>query len=198
MTTLQYTKINTSLLKSVYKIFIVVYSFYMVFFTQVFALQADAPDGEKPFREIRVINPITTQTQEEEIDERVRKIASYYERYELPLARNAQDFVEFADKYGIDWRLVAAIGMIESTGGKHACSTASYSAFGWGSCKIHFSSYRESIDVISKNLAGKNEKTAKYYAGKDIRGILEAYNPPSVVPDYADRVMRQMEVIDSM
>jgi hypothetical protein len=182
--------------KNFYKIFIISYSFYMVFFTQVFALQAEAPTGDKPFREVEVVYTHINKKTEE--DTRIEKISSYYNRFNLPLAKNAKDFVYFADKYEIDWRLVAAIGMIESTGGKHACSKVSYSAFGWGSCKINFSSYKESIDVISKNLAGKNKKTAKYYAGKDIKGILEAYNPPSIVPDYADKVMHEMEIIASM
>ena len=47
------------------------------------------------------------------------------------------------------------------------------------------------------NLAGKNPNTAQYYADKDIRGILESYNPPHIVADYADKVMRQMEIIDN-
>ena len=140
---------------------------------------------------------ILSRLDESNIDERILKIESFYNRYDLPLADNAADFVASADEYGIDWRLVAAIGMIESTGGKFACETADYSAFGWGSCKINFDSYTESIDVVSMNLAGKNPNTAQYYADKDIRGILESYNPPHIVADYADKVMRQMEIIDN-
>mgnify|MGYP001224666952 FL=1 len=109
----------------------------------------------------------------------------------------AEHFVVAAEKYDIDWRLVAAIGMIESTGGKFACQTADYSAFGWGSCKIDFDSYEESIDIISMNLGGHNPKTASFYKGKDLRGILESYNPPHIVPDYADKVMREMKKISS-
>lgn len=130
--------------------------------------------------------------------EQAAKIDRYYSRYNLPLAGHGLAMVLAAEKYDIDWRLVAAIGMIESTGGKFACKKAKYSAFGWGSCKINFSSYEESIDVISKNLGGHNSATAKHYAGKDLRGILESYNPPSVVPNYANKVMKQMDIIAAM
>ena len=128
----------------------------------------------------------------------VKKIDAYYAKYNLPLEGYGKNFVESARQYGIDWRLIAAISFIESTGGKHACKGATYSAFGWGSCKIDFDSYEQAIDVVSKNLGGHNPNTAKYYAGKDLRGILESYNPPSIVPDYADKVMKQMEIIESM
>ena len=109
----------------------------------------------------------------------------------------AEHFVDAAEAYDIDWRLVAAIGFIESTGGKFACKTADYSAFGWGSCKIDFDSYAESIDVISMNLGGHNPKTARYYAGKDVRRILWSYNPDTIRAGYGDMVINQMEIIAS-
>ncbi len=163
----------------------------MVFSSHAFALQAEAPLGASALslEEIQKHKEKNTPV----IDDRVQKIERYFNRYHLPLAQEARWFVESADRYGIDWRLVASIGMIESTGGKFACKKVSYNAFGWGSCRYGFNSYREAIDVISKNLAGKNPKTAHHYAQKDTRGILEAYNPPSVVPDYADKVMREMD-----
>lgn len=186
---------DSSFTKMSYRLFIIFYSIYMAFSSQVFALQVEAPLGSKSFKEIYF--PSEEVKDEIIIDPRIEKIAAFYNRYDLPLAANAADFIRFADFYEIDWRLVAAIGMIESTGGKNACSTAKYSAFGWGSCKINFDSYADSIDVISRNLAGKNPNTAQYYAGKDIRGILESYNPPHIVADYADQVMKQMEIIDN-
>ncbi len=186
--------LHSSFAKNSYKLLILFYSFYMVFSSQAFALQADAPTGVSLFEDIILKNSFNDDVF---IDDRIQKIESFYNRYDLPLADNATDFIESADRYGIDWRLVAAIGFIESTGGKYACSTAKYSAFGWGSCKIDFDSYTESIDVISRNLAGENPNTAQYYAEKDIRGILESYNPPHIVPDYADKVIKQMEIIDN-
>lgn len=172
----------------------------MIFSSRVFALQVEAPVEKASFSYLIADEKIKNhfiKDQKNMVDQvRINKIRSYYNRYNLPLAAHAEDFVRSANKYDIDWRLVAAIGMIESTGGKFACSTAKYSAFGWGSCKIDFDSYEQSIDVISKNLAGKNPNTSHYYAGKDIRGILWSYNPDTIRAGYGDMVMRQMEIID--
>jgi hypothetical protein len=130
------------------------------------------------------------------VSERAAKIDAFYiAKGDLPLAGHGRAMVEAADQYGIDWRLVAAIGFIESTGGKHACKRVSYSAFGWGSCKIDFSSYEESIDVISKNLGGHNPRTATHYQGKTLSGILDAYNPAHIRPNYKKLVTGTMDTI---
>lgn len=192
--------VTSTFAQNVYKSFIIIYSFYISFSAQVFALDAEAPLGGESFKQIIVDDTAALERKirkdQELLDaKRIAKIHAYFARYNLPLKDEAEHFVHAANEHGIDWRLVAAIGFIESTGGKFACSTADFSAFGWGSCKISFDSYQESIDVISMNLGGHNPKTESYYGGKDIRGILEAYNPPEIVPDYADKVMRQMEII---
>ena len=172
----------------------------MAFSSHAFALQAEAPLGAPSFliNEVQVPVEKKISVKIPVIDERIQKIEKYFDRYHLPLTKEARWFVESADRYGIDWRLVASIGMIESTGGKFACKNVGYNAFGWGSCKYGFHSYQEAIDFISKNLAGQYEKTKHHYAGKDTRGILEAYNPPSIVPDYADKVMREMDRMAKM
>jgi len=165
-------------------------------------LTAEAPLGGESFRQILFDDTAALERKmREDVEklhlERITKIESYYARHNLPLQGEAEHFITAAKEHGIDWRLVAAIGFIESTGGKFSCQTADYSAFGWGSCNINFDSYAESIDVISMNLGGHNPNTEYFYKDKDIRGILESYNPPSIVPDYADQVMRQMDIIGS-
>lgn len=127
------------------------------------------------------------------VAERAQKIDAYFVDKDMPLAGHGLAMVTAADKYDIDWRLIAAISVIESTGGKHACKKVKYSAFGWGSCKINFSSYEESIEVISKNLAGENPKTAHHYDGKDTIGILSAYNQER--SDYKKIVLATMNAI---
>ena len=185
---------------NVYKTLIIIYSAYISIAAPALALDADAPLGGQSFAQILFDDTAAlareASQQQAMLDaERVGKIRSYYARYDLPLQHEAENFVAAADKYDIDWRLVAAIGFIESTGGKFACSTADYSAFGWGSCKIDFDSYTDSIDVISMNLGGHNPNTAKYYAGKDVKGILNMYNPNTIRDNYDGMVMEQMEII---
>ncbi len=130
------------------------------------------------------------------VAERAAKIDAFYiSKGDLPLAGHGLAFVQAADKYGIDWRLVPAIGLIESTGGKYACKKVTYSAFGWGSCKINFGSYEESIDVISKNLGGHNPNTARYYTGKTTKEIIDVYNPDHIRPNYDKLVLAAMDKI---
>ena len=184
-------------LTNVYKILIITYSFYIAFSSQVFALEADAPLGGQSFAQLLLDDTAALErSMRQREDERVAKIRAYYARYNLPLQHEAEHFIESADEHGIDWRLVAAIGFIESTGGKFACKNASYSAFGWGSCKIDFDSYAESIDVISMNLGGHNPNTARFYKDKTVKQILQAYNPDHIRPGYTNMVMRQMDIIE--
>lgn len=194
---------KNAFIKHAYKLSIIIYSLYITFSAQVFALEAEAPLGGQSFKQIMFDDTAALERKmredaEKQRQERIEKIESYYARYDLPLQHEAEHFVLSAEEYGIDWRLVAAIGFIESTGGKHACQTAEYSAFGWGSCKINFDSYAESIDVISWNLGGHNPNTDHwYYQGQDHKELLETYNPPNIRPDYAFLVMREMDIIAS-
>ena len=194
--------ITSTFLINVYKTLIIIYSVYISFSAPVFALDADAPLGGESFSQILFDDTSAlarAALQDHEILdlERTEKIRSYYARYNLPLQHEAEHFITAANKYDIDWRLVAAIGFIESTGGKFACETADYSAFGWGSCNIDFDSYADSIDIISMNLGGHNPNTARYYAGKDVKGILNMYNPNHIRANYDAMVMKQMDIISN-
>lgn len=127
-------------------------------------------------------------------EERSAKIDAYYAKYDLPLAGYGMRMVLASEKHGLDWRLIPAIAMRETTGGKFACKN---NPFGWGSCKIGFADFGEAIDTVTEHLAGNNPRTAHYYEGKDVKEILVTYNPPSIVPKYADQVMNIMEVIEN-
>lgn len=134
-----------------------------------------------------------------EREERAAKIDAYFAKGNMPLAGYGMKMVLEAEKHGVpDWRLIPAIAVRESTGGINACETASYSAFGWGSCKISFKSYDHAIEVLATNLGGDNPKTARYYDNKSVEQILKVFNPPSVVPKYAQQVMAIMDKIEGM
>lgn len=101
-----------------------------------------------------------------------------------------------ADKNDLDWRLLPAIAVRESTGGKNACKKVKFSRFGFGSCKWGYESSDKEIEVVARNLGGNNPKTARHYGGaKTIKELLQKYNPPSIVPTYAAEVMRIMDSI---
>ena len=122
-------------------------------------------------------------------------IDGYFKAHNTPLFGTGMKMALEARKNGLDWRLLPAIAMIESTGGKFACKNASHSFFGWGSCKISFSSDEEAIEIVAWNLGGNNPATASYYADKTTKEILRKYNPPHIVPNYTAKVIRVMNII---
>ncbi|MDQ3244972.1 MAG: hypothetical protein M3P22_01305, partial [bacterium] len=136
-----------------------------------------------------------TTTKADILELRAKAIDSYFSERDMPLAGYGAKMVKEADINDIDWRLIPAISVRESTGGKFACKKVKFSAFGWGSCKINFKSYDESIEILAKNLGGNNPKTAHYYDNKTTEQILKKYNPDSIVPGYSKQVIKIMNSI---
>ena len=121
-------------------------------------------------------------------------IDTYFKNHDMPLEGTGMAFILVAEKYGIDWNLLPAIAVRESSGGKQACG---YNPFGWGSCKLHnFISYEQAIEALGKNLGGASKNTAKYYAGKSSKEKLYNYNG-TVVPTYPDEVLAIMKSIET-
>jgi hypothetical protein len=123
-------------------------------------------------------------------DQRVVKLQAYLESHNSPLAPYADVFVEKADQYGLlDWKLVAAISGVESTFGK-AIPYNSYNAYGWANGKYSFSSWEESIDVVTKTL-----KFNYMNKGLDtVEKIAPVYAPPSTT--WGNNVKFFMKQID--
>lgn len=92
-----------------------------------------------------------------ELDGRTEKIRQFMEKYNSPLEPYAQDFIEAADKYGLDYRLLPAIAMQES----NLCRVIPINSnncwgFGiYGGKVTRFDDYKEAIYTISKTLATK-------------------------------------------
>ncbi len=127
-------------------------------------------------------------------DQKAKIIDTYFKERSMPLYGTGKTFVLVAEKYGLDYRLLPAIAIRESSGGKAACG---YNPFGWGSCKMHnFHSYEESIEALGKNLGGARQSTARYYAGKTVKEKLYYYNG-TVVPTYPDEVLAIMDKIEA-
>ncbi|MHB1117918.1 MAG: hypothetical protein ACYCZ7_00085 [Minisyncoccota bacterium] len=124
--------------------------------------------------------------------ERADKIDAYFAKRSMPLEGYGAKMIAEAEKNDIDWRLLPAIAIKESTGGKFACG---YNPFGWGSCKIKFKSFDAAIETVAKNLGGNNPTTARYYQGTTTKEKLHHYNG-SVVPTYTAEVMEFMKLIE--
>lgn len=107
-------------------------------------------------------------------DSRVKIVENYLKRYDSPMADNASDFIYYADKYDLDWRLVLAIAGVESTYGKQI-PPFSYNGWGWGvygDNVIRFKSWKEGIQTVSQGL---RERYMDKWGGKDIYQIGSIY-----------------------
>lgn len=124
--------------------------------------------------------------------EHARKIDAYYAKRNMPLEGYGAKMIAEAENNGLDWRLLPAIAIKESTGGKFDCYN---NPFGWGSCKIKFSSYNEAIKTVARNLGGNNPNTAQYYKDKTTEEKLHHYNNV-VVPTYTAEILEFMELIE--
>lgn len=86
--------------------------------------------------------------------DRAEVLKLFLERYNSPLAKNADTFVLVADKYNLDYRLLPAISCMESTCGNKIIP-GSYNAWGWGiygSNAIFFESFDEGIETVGKGI----------------------------------------------
>ncbi len=141
---------------------------------------------------------VTNDAVDQKLKDQVAKakaIDAYFEARDMPLEGTGMKMVLEAEKNDLDWRLLPAIAVRESTGGKFDCKRVTNNPFGWGSCKIGFKSNDLAIETVARNLGGNNPKTAHHYDDKTTIQILHAYNPPSIIPRYAQQVMSIMKVI---
>lgn len=95
----------------------------------------------------------------QQVDKRAQVLQAYLAQFNSPLQYQAQNFIEAADVYGLDWKLVAAIAGVESTFGKFipggTGSYTSFNAWGWGvygDQAIYFRSWKEGIYTVSQGL----------------------------------------------
>jgi len=107
-------------------------------------------------------------------DYRVENLRNFLIQFNSPLAPYAQDFVTFADANGLDYRLVPSISGVESTFGK-AIPSNSFNAYGWANGNYSFSSWSDSISVVSQTL--RTEYIEK--GANSLNKIARRYAPPS-------------------
>lgn len=121
------------------------------------------------------IKEVTSQTSVS--DGRVSALEKFFDDYDSPLEPHAQLIVDLADKYGMDYRLVPAIAMKESTL-CHKIPKNSHNCWGYGiyGDKVtRFENYEEAITTVSKGLGER-------YVGiglVDPYEIMTKYNPVS-------------------
>ncbi|MBI2595773.1 glucosaminidase domain-containing protein [Candidatus Daviesbacteria bacterium] len=87
------------------------------------------------------------------LDNRAIVLKDYLEKHNSPLQYHSQDFIDAADTYHLDWKLVPAIAGVESTFGK--AIPGGYNGWGWGvygNQALEFESWNDGIHTVSQGL----------------------------------------------
>jgi hypothetical protein len=117
-------------------------------------------------------------------DPRLETLRNFFQQGDCPAADLAEVFLEAADAYDLDWRLLPSLSFIETTGGKAARNN---NMFGWDSGRTKFTTAAAGIHAVGYNLANSDT-----YRGKKLESLLATYNP---YPDYARKVKSVMRSI---
>lgn len=92
--------------------------------------------------------------QEKQIDIRIKRLELFFESFNSPLRKYAGEFVEVADKEGLDYRLLPIVACVESSCGKNY----KLNAFGWASDRVDFGTDIDDISGIAAKIS-----TLSYY-----------------------------------
>jgi len=111
-------------------------------------------------------------------------LSRFFRESHCPVESYAAAFIMEADAHHLDWRLLPSLAFIESGGGQ---KNHRNNIFGWDNGSRRFSSATEAIHHVARALA-----ESRPYRGKDLAGILAAYNPS---PGYRRVVTAVMERI---
>ena len=117
-------------------------------------------------------------------DPRLESLKRFFEKAACPALEYVSSFLEAADIYDLDWRLLPSISYIESAGGKTA---ANNNLFGWDAGRARFSSSVAAIHEVGYRLTH-----SVLYRNKDLDAILATYNPVTGYAAKVKSVMRQI------
>lgn len=111
-------------------------------------------------------------------DARAKIIENFFKENNSLLAAHSTTFLEVADRYNLDYRLLPSIAMQESNGGKRVIKD-SHNPFGYGiygDKVVRFSSWEEAIERVGRALR-------EDYVDKGLQNpqqIMAKYTPPSL------------------
>ncbi len=117
-------------------------------------------------------------------DPRFQRLKAYLKNRQSPIEDLSADFIAAADRHSLDWRLLPAISVAESSGGKRYKNN---NIFGWGSCEVRFPTVRKGIHIVAERLAQSD-----LYRNKSTDEILRTYNPYGFYPSRVKSIMRRM------
>jgi len=95
-------------------------------------------------------------------DERVVKMHLVLEEYNSPMAGYEQELIEAAEKYNLDWTLMAAIAGTESSFGRRMPANC-VNPYGWGiygNNRLCFESFVDAANTVSQGLGERYNTTS--------------------------------------
>ena len=118
-------------------------------------------------------------------DPRTVRLEAFFKAYDCPAPLHVEEYLRAADSHALDYRLLPAISLVEST-----CGTFEKwnNRWGWDSVQSGFPSVPAGIDFISEQLA-----ESPHYKGKTIEQKLLTYNPYKEYVRQVKWLMRQIE-----
>jgi hypothetical protein len=118
-------------------------------------------------------------------DPRGERLEAFFKAYDCPAPLHVDEYLRAADSHALDYRLLPAISLVESTCG--AFGKMNYH-WGWDSAQSGFPSVPAGIEYITAQLAENPS-----YKSKTIYEKLFTYNPYKVYFLEVKWLMRQIE-----
>ena len=118
-------------------------------------------------------------------DQRPEKLQAFFNAYHCPGPLHIGEYLRAADTYAIDYRLLPALSVRESTCGRHERMN---NRWGWDSARRGFASVSRGIEFVARQLAN-----GRSYRGKTLDEKLRTYNPNPRYPGEIKRLMREID-----
>lgn len=118
-------------------------------------------------------------------DPRIARLEAFFDSYACPSPRHIAEYLRVADTYGIDYRILPALSVRESTCGHYQQMN---NRWGWDNARSGFGSIPAGIEYVGRQLA-----QAPQYKGKSLDQMLWTYNP---LPPYPGEVKKLMQKIE--
>ena len=116
-------------------------------------------------------------------DPRFHLLKRFFKAKQCPAEGLTQDFLDAADRYKLDWRLLPSLSVIETGGGK-VCKRNNM--FGWNNGKAMFPSLTAGIHEVASALS------RGHYQNKSLDRLLATYNPKAGYVESVKAVMTRI------
>lgn len=119
-------------------------------------------------------------------DTRSERLEAFFRSYGCPAPFHVEEYLSEADANAIDYRLLPALSVRESTCGWYARGN---NRWGWDSARTDFESVTHGIHFLARELS-----SGPRYRGKSLKQKLNTYNSR---PQYARQVQNLMRQVES-